>query len=239
MILDGTKLSVNYASAADRLVVLARGDAGVDLYLVDPTAAGVTLTHYKSQSGEPHYKVDFDGVRVPRRGPRGRPGQRLGDLRGRAAPGHHPARRPGDRGRRALPRGDRRLREHAHPVRQAPRCLPGAGPLHGRRLHEDRRRSRAGARGGLERGPGPLHLALRADGEALLHPRLPADHEVVRADLGRRRVHDRVRHPDVLPAREGAPALLVGHALPRGARREGRGSTADLRPTRAGSSRRG
>jgi len=65
VVLDGSKLAVNYAGAAHRLVVLARGEKGVDLYLVDPTAQGVTLTHYKSQSGEPHYKVDFDAVRVP------------------------------------------------------------------------------------------------------------------------------------------------------------------------------
>lgn len=65
IVLSGTKLHVNYAGSADRLVVLARGDAGVDLHLVDPNAPGVTSTHYLSQSGEPHYKVDLDGVRVP------------------------------------------------------------------------------------------------------------------------------------------------------------------------------
>jgi len=65
VVLSGTKLHVNYAGSADRLVVLARGDAGVDLYLVDPSAGGVTLAHYLSQSGEPHYEVDLDGVRVP------------------------------------------------------------------------------------------------------------------------------------------------------------------------------
>lgn len=64
-VLSGTKLHVNHAGAADRLVVLARGSAGVDLFLVDPTAPGVALTHYLSQSGEPHYKVELSGVRVP------------------------------------------------------------------------------------------------------------------------------------------------------------------------------
>ncbi|MBW2359340.1 MAG: acyl-CoA/acyl-ACP dehydrogenase [Deltaproteobacteria bacterium] len=65
VVLSGTKLHVNYAGAADRLIVLARGDAGVDLFLVDPSSSGVTLTHYLSQSAEPHYKVELDGVRVP------------------------------------------------------------------------------------------------------------------------------------------------------------------------------
>jgi alkylation response protein AidB-like acyl-CoA dehydrogenase len=65
VVLTGTKLHVNYAGAADRLIVLARGEAGVDLFLVDPSSPGVTLTHYLSQSGEPHYQVELDAVRVP------------------------------------------------------------------------------------------------------------------------------------------------------------------------------
>ncbi|MFP6578611.1 MAG: acyl-CoA dehydrogenase family protein [Myxococcota bacterium] len=64
-VLSGTKLSVNYAGVAERLLVLARSEDGVEILLVDPHAEGVRLTHYLSQSGEPHYKVDFDGVRVP------------------------------------------------------------------------------------------------------------------------------------------------------------------------------
>ena len=64
-ILSGTKLHVNHAGSADRLIALVRSDDGVDLLLVDPSAQGVTLTHYLSQSGEPHYRVDFERVRVP------------------------------------------------------------------------------------------------------------------------------------------------------------------------------
>jgi alkylation response protein AidB-like acyl-CoA dehydrogenase len=62
--LTGRKRSVPYASSADRLVVLARTDSGVDLFLVDPQAAGVTLTQLLSQGREPQYQVDFDGVTV-------------------------------------------------------------------------------------------------------------------------------------------------------------------------------
>ena len=64
-LLSGAKLHVNYAGVADRLVTLARSAEGVELLLVDPNSPGVTLTHYLSQSGEPHFRVDFDGVRVP------------------------------------------------------------------------------------------------------------------------------------------------------------------------------
>jgi len=65
IVLSGVKRSVNFASSADRLVVLARGDAGIELLLVDPGTPGVTLTQVLSASGEPHYRVDFDAVRVP------------------------------------------------------------------------------------------------------------------------------------------------------------------------------
>lgn len=64
-VLNGTKRHVNYAGAADRLIVLARTDAGIDLLLVDPGSAGLKLTHYQSASGEPHYRIDFSGTRVP------------------------------------------------------------------------------------------------------------------------------------------------------------------------------
>jgi alkylation response protein AidB-like acyl-CoA dehydrogenase len=62
--LTGTKRHVYFASAADRMIVLARSDAGVDLFLVDPAAPGVTLTHQLSQASDAQYRVDFDGVRV-------------------------------------------------------------------------------------------------------------------------------------------------------------------------------
>jgi alkylation response protein AidB-like acyl-CoA dehydrogenase len=62
--LTGRKRSVPYASSAARLVVLARTPAGVDLFLVDPTGPGITRKQLLSQGREPHYQIDFDGVRV-------------------------------------------------------------------------------------------------------------------------------------------------------------------------------
>lgn len=67
-VISGTKQHVYFASAADRFVVLARtgdGAQDVDLFLVDPTASGVTLTQKMSISSDTQYRVDFDGVRVP------------------------------------------------------------------------------------------------------------------------------------------------------------------------------
>lgn len=68
--LDGEKYFVGYAEAADRLLVLARsgsgrGEAGIDMLLVDPRAPGVTLTRTPSHALDPRCTVRFDGVRVP------------------------------------------------------------------------------------------------------------------------------------------------------------------------------
>ncbi len=63
-ILSGRKRSVPFASSATQLIVLARTDAGVDLFLVDPNADGIKRKQLLSQGREPHYQVDFDAVRV-------------------------------------------------------------------------------------------------------------------------------------------------------------------------------
>jgi alkylation response protein AidB-like acyl-CoA dehydrogenase len=62
--LDGVKRHVYFASAADAFLVLARTDAGPTLLLVDPAAAGVTLTQLMSISSDTQYRVDFEGVHV-------------------------------------------------------------------------------------------------------------------------------------------------------------------------------
>jgi alkylation response protein AidB-like acyl-CoA dehydrogenase len=63
-LLDGVKRHVYFASAANRLIVLARSRAGVELFLVDPAAPGVKLTRQLSQASDAQYRVDFEGVRV-------------------------------------------------------------------------------------------------------------------------------------------------------------------------------
>ena len=68
VVLDGTKWHVPFASAATRLVVLARtgdGARDVDLFLVDPTAPGVTLCQQMTLASDTQYAVELTGVRVP------------------------------------------------------------------------------------------------------------------------------------------------------------------------------
>ena len=67
-VLDGTKMHVRFAAAAERLLVLARtgdGPEDVDLFLVDPSADGVTLDQRMSISSDTQYRVDLTGVAVP------------------------------------------------------------------------------------------------------------------------------------------------------------------------------
>ncbi len=65
--ITGTKRHVAFASSAHRLVVLARTGDGfqdVDLFLVDPSADGVTRTQQLSIAADAPYKVELAGVRV-------------------------------------------------------------------------------------------------------------------------------------------------------------------------------
>jgi alkylation response protein AidB-like acyl-CoA dehydrogenase len=67
LMLTGTKRHVAFARAATRLVVLARsgdGVADVDLFLVDPTAPGVSLSQQFSVASDTQYRVELDRVRV-------------------------------------------------------------------------------------------------------------------------------------------------------------------------------
>ncbi|HXQ75442.1 MAG TPA: acyl-CoA dehydrogenase family protein [Acidimicrobiales bacterium] len=65
--ISGTKRHVAFAAAATRLVVLARtGEApgDVDLFLVDPTAPGVSLTQQYTIGSDAQFRVDLSDVHV-------------------------------------------------------------------------------------------------------------------------------------------------------------------------------
>jgi alkylation response protein AidB-like acyl-CoA dehydrogenase len=62
--LSGTKQHVQFASAADRLLVLARHGDDVLFALVDPEADGVTLTQKHTIASDTQFRVDLDGVAV-------------------------------------------------------------------------------------------------------------------------------------------------------------------------------
>jgi alkylation response protein AidB-like acyl-CoA dehydrogenase len=67
-VLDGAKWHVPFAKAASAIVVLARtgdADGDVDLFLVDPTAAGVSMEQQTSLASDTQYAVTLSGVRVP------------------------------------------------------------------------------------------------------------------------------------------------------------------------------
>jgi len=63
-VLDGTKWHVPFARAADGLVVLARTDAGVDLFTVDATSDGITMSQQLAVAADTQFAVTFDGVRA-------------------------------------------------------------------------------------------------------------------------------------------------------------------------------
>jgi alkylation response protein AidB-like acyl-CoA dehydrogenase len=59
----GTKRHVQFAQAADRLLVLARSESGEIVFLlVDPKGPGVTLTQQQTISSDTQYRVDLDGA---------------------------------------------------------------------------------------------------------------------------------------------------------------------------------
>ena len=67
-VIDGVKWHVPFASSATALVVLARtgdGEGDVDLFLVDPAAAGVSRQQQMTIASDAQYEVALSGVRVP------------------------------------------------------------------------------------------------------------------------------------------------------------------------------
>jgi alkylation response protein AidB-like acyl-CoA dehydrogenase len=67
-VLDGVKLHVPFAGAATAMIVLARtgdADTDVDLFLVDPSGAGVTMQQQVTLASDCQYEVTLSGVRVP------------------------------------------------------------------------------------------------------------------------------------------------------------------------------
>ena len=67
-VLDGSKAHVQFATAADLFIVLARsgdGHADIDIFVVDADASGLGLEQQKSISSDTQYLATFDGVAVP------------------------------------------------------------------------------------------------------------------------------------------------------------------------------
>ena len=67
-VLDGSKEHVQFAAAADLIVVLARsgdGDTDVDLFVVEADASGLSLDQRMSISSDTQYLATLNGVSVP------------------------------------------------------------------------------------------------------------------------------------------------------------------------------
>jgi alkylation response protein AidB-like acyl-CoA dehydrogenase len=66
--LSGTKQFVEFANAADWLLVLARtsgsGNDGLSMFIVDAKAPGVTMSHLSTLARDKQYRVILDGVQV-------------------------------------------------------------------------------------------------------------------------------------------------------------------------------
>jgi 3-oxocholest-4-en-26-oyl-CoA dehydrogenase beta subunit len=62
--LDGVKVHVPGTSIASRVIVTALAADGVGLFLVDPTAPGVTITDQPNTASEPLAQLELYGVRV-------------------------------------------------------------------------------------------------------------------------------------------------------------------------------
>ena len=67
--LTGIKLCVPYANIATRMLVVARDNNEVALFIVDPKDTSIKLTALKATTFEPQYIVEFNGT----------PAQKLGD----------------------------------------------------------------------------------------------------------------------------------------------------------------
>jgi alkylation response protein AidB-like acyl-CoA dehydrogenase len=85
-VLNGTKMFVEYAAAADLLLVVARTSGappsatGLTMFLVDAGADGITCTRTPTMARDHHYEVRFDDVQVSQQSVLGRVDDAWSDL---------------------------------------------------------------------------------------------------------------------------------------------------------------
>ena len=129
--LSGSKICVPAGAIADRILVPARTPTGVGVFVVDTTAAGVTVTPLITTTRRPRSRPDPRRCarRAARRRRRARLVERACD--GRAVLGD-------GRSVQASDRHHGRLHQGPRAVRPPDRDVPGRGPACGRRLHRCR-----------------------------------------------------------------------------------------------------
>lgn len=72
--LTGAKRHAFFAGSAEALIVPARTDDGVDLFIVPTNSSGLTQTKQESIASDSQYRIDLDGVTVPESARLGDPG---------------------------------------------------------------------------------------------------------------------------------------------------------------------
>jgi alkylation response protein AidB-like acyl-CoA dehydrogenase len=78
--LSGQKRFVEFAHVADALLIVARAEAGVTLFLVPVDRGGIALARQREISGGQFYRVDLNDVAVPADEVLGSPGRALEPL---------------------------------------------------------------------------------------------------------------------------------------------------------------
>jgi len=66
-ILNGTKILVPDAKAANYIIVAARTDKGITLFVVDINTAGITVKPYKTIAGDKQGEIVFDNVKISKK----------------------------------------------------------------------------------------------------------------------------------------------------------------------------
>ena len=85
-VLNGTKMFVEYAAAADLLLLVARTSeappsrTGLTMFLVDAKADGVRFTKTPTMARDHHYEVEFSDVQIPGDSVLGKVGDAWSDL---------------------------------------------------------------------------------------------------------------------------------------------------------------
>jgi len=74
-VLNGTKMFVNDAIVADKLIVAAKADQGITLFLVDAKASGVACSKIPTIAMDASSEVVFDNVKVSKNDVIGEPGK--------------------------------------------------------------------------------------------------------------------------------------------------------------------
>ncbi|MDZ7783547.1 MAG: acyl-CoA dehydrogenase family protein [Halioglobus sp.] len=171
--LSGTKICVEAAASAARILVSADADGELVVALVDPKAAGVALNPQVVTSGETRHELVMDRVQVPAEDVVATGGEAHSAMS--VGPAGNPHRTVGDGGRpvRQDDAHDRPVHLGARAIRPAHRHLPGGEPSRRGLLHRRGVPAPGDAAGGFADRSGAPRGGRGGDGEAVVRRRRP------------------------------------------------------------------